>query len=388
MISLAAFVFCALFAFSQAVWTPPQTLIPHTNCTFMYKPVRDSADNVHMLYTQRFEHTLMYAKISRSGVLLKSYAIDASADIRSSIDAADNTVVVAYQNIEQLFFRESKDGGDTWGKPVLVAQLDPNSTHYAYATVIIVKETGRIFYFYRKAVDENTFILAVTSRPPDSTVFSREYILPYENMETFDAQYIYSGKDLWLYVFVNVRGPNLVAGTLTFSLSTNSGIQWAAPKVIIDEVQTFIRPLAKLSDERIFLLYQSYHPFYESNTVIKYSRDQGDTWSPGYVAKEGPIEVNDLLTQSSFDLIGSGYLQVLTLFVQDGESDYHYSYWNVTEMELQKLDQPFSGNYSLGVAVSAIGTEHGFEVMAIIGSYVEGCSDGNLTLSIDTEKII
>ncbi len=130
----------------------------------------------------------------------------------------------------EVIFRESKDGGETWSPLVFAPRKNMTDLmHRKGASIIKIKDTGRIYIFYSKHEVFGKSTISFITRPESSSIFSAEVDivkLPARltDFAVISAATVVKGRQV-LHVAWNQNGDLMYT-------STENGITWDTPKTL------------------------------------------------------------------------------------------------------------------------------------------------------------
>jgi hypothetical protein len=270
----------------------------------------------------------------------------------------------------EIDFTESKDGGLTWSAPVLMQRSNMNDAASRFAaSVVFVKETGRLYLFYVKQMNGQDQIAFVT-RPPGSITFSPEKIV----LQTYYRQYV-PGATYTMKAnkpIIHLVYP-VDEGKIMYAYSENA-IEWKNPIVIANKVINCL-PLISNSDVSNGTLFFGY----VDNEEIPYlltSEDHGVKWSAPFKASNKPAFEGDL------DLCGTPQNQKLFFVAADRALENVFSIYDPLTKKITFEKPPF-GNMKMGypsVSCGKLPTGNKYKVI------VEADNDGDSSVYVSTNE--
>jgi len=178
----------------------------------------------------------------------------------------------------EIFISESEDNGAKWSSPTKISRKNMNDPYnrVAFAT-IYVKETGRIYIFYKKEGIDSSAIAYIT-RPANSQLFSEEIIVKTFDMNQllwFDAAYTFNKITFALHL--TWKAIEKTGDVKVFYSRSVDSVVWTDPMVLdnSDHEKTYAFLHSKKGTENLSIIYTPWHNSYS----VKHSADSGITWS-------------------------------------------------------------------------------------------------------------
>ena len=184
--------FVILFATTRLfAWKPAKEIVRYDNSQqFDYSSYTDSSASVtHIVYCNVSDRNVHYMRVDSEGLVATRSIISTgqlcwnAADIQGSHDG--QKVYIVFSGIRSksiqvfdTYFAESKNNGDTWGNPTAVPRKDMNDYPFRMWPKILVNiRSNRLFIFYDHQGGMGYHVIMMTSRAPDSTIFSSVSLL-------------------------------------------------------------------------------------------------------------------------------------------------------------------------------------------------------------------
>lgn len=148
-------------------------------------PVVDASGTIHLLFLRRFDDglvDLVHARSADDGATFTNTAIDRQQLIgrdydspRLAVGPGGETLYAVFSDNRQgrpdVYFRDSDDGGDTWGQSAL---LNDRSGGGAFLPDVSVSREGRIHVVYYERSQENVDEVIWTSSLDGGATFERD----------------------------------------------------------------------------------------------------------------------------------------------------------------------------------------------------------------------
>jgi len=281
---------------------------------------------------------------------------------------------------EEVYYSETKDNGQTWGKPVPVPRKEMNDwVERRIPSVIYIKETGRVFIFYN-AFHRSTLksSIAFVTRPLGSSIFTNEvsFDVTAKSFEMHTPVYTISNNIATLHVFWTEEFSYSLT-TFMYTKGVN-GLNWEKPRKLYEIKDAICRKFWALSDhsidsKAIHLILSKHMDRGEKMIIIISSYDEGETWNE-------PLEFTNTVDVLTAAICGTSDSPVILMngFV-DFPNEVH-SFWMyfVNKEVFVEFDQPFEGIE--GVATTSISCGNYNEQLYIRAlGYNENTNEGFIT---------
>jgi len=175
----------------------------------------------------------------------------------------------------------SLDKGITWTQFRNIISNQEESLLFSRFSVFIT-ESGRMFAFY---TNEHKSAIKYATKPKGSEIWSSEYILASDSgnmLELMGALQIGSEKSPKILCYFYSKS------ALVITTTQNAGVTWTNPEPIIEIGRDHI---IHKEAKRLYLIYEI--PFVERQiNEMKFSEDDGETWSRSFPIADFPQKVN------------------------------------------------------------------------------------------------
>lgn len=186
---------------------------------------------LHPNGTVTFEKTLMLEHPCKLG-----YALDGPHDGKTLYLLYQGTRKRDYDrrvcrynanNCEDVFFAESKNGGETWSEPVAVPREDMGDKTERQFAKLLVAKTGHVWIFYRMAGFYDA-PYAYVMRAPGSSAFGMETVLP---IRVDTSAVVYGENDGKSSVSIYYNNHDSLSRYKYYT--TDNGATWLGPEQIV-----------------------------------------------------------------------------------------------------------------------------------------------------------
>jgi len=261
-----------------------------------------------------------------------------------------------------LWYSESTDEGHSWSNVVNVIDMNDNLSRQG-SSMVVIQETGRVFVFFTVVEEvaplDNRGIIKVVSKPPDSSIFSKEVVIyevpqGLEVRNALTAQYTVKNSKpllhlLWAQGFSQ-------PDAMYYSSSQDYGISWTTPRKISDNDKIYPYNMIESASNKDFGsmfvgLYTEYS-YYKKRVAI--SNDHGNSFTL-LDASSGDHQMFDQWSHNmGIGLCGPPNQPTIYMLIDRNQSPMEYSSLDVKTMRITKLDRPFSeyGDDSCGITLA------------------------------------
>lgn len=173
--------------------------------------------------------------------------------------------------VEDIFFLESADSGETWSVPVLVPRENQGDAMKRSAPSIVASKTGRLWIFYTIQTHASNRIMMVATRTPGSKVFANEAASSVNNISEADGAEC-------LHLAWN-DGAFTSLDAVKYAQSKNNGVTWSDPVKIAEKTR-----LGSLMADPVNFPRQivAVHAVLSENHTMVVSEDNGATWKRSF----------------------------------------------------------------------------------------------------------
>eukprot|EP01022_Parablepharisma_sp_SALTPOND_P000227 TRINITY_DN100_c0_g1_i2.p1 TRINITY_DN100_c0_g1~~TRINITY_DN100_c0_g1_i2.p1 ORF type:complete len:435 (-),score=-4.57 TRINITY_DN100_c0_g1_i2:118-1422(-) len=376
----------------SAEWTAPVEIDQYSKDRLIYSGVLDmytdpSTEITHVVNSHYDDSVYQYVAIWPNGTIMHSTKFNDSlvSSLRAVIKGAGDgkRLYLAFHGSRRVYsssyadvnFTESSDGGKTWSPMIHMPKENSNDNlHRHINDMLYIKETGRIFIFYRR--DEKA--VCVTTRSPGSSVFSLEkpvILSPsfQDNFRNIAATYNYWLSKLLVHVFI--------ANTthLLYMRSSNNGISWSSPRVIAKDFVYAIHGVEadKVLPSAIALIYERYEEPAPYALIV--SKNYGDNFSEPMNIGKYKSPHTHFTSTGGLKICGArGFPTLATFTINDhstSRSNSSYFFWDFDTFIPFPQDNIFETFPITSAKITCTtDNEHGtLNVNAVVGMQTEKC---------------
>jgi len=279
-----------------------------------------------------------------------------------------------------VFYAESKDEGETWGTPRQIPR--ENLTDFAVRdrpSVLYIKESGRIFIFYRYYDNQgNTRTIGCVTKPSGSSIFSNEVLIAEAENAVYINTPVYSFSNnkatLHLVYLVEVEKSRIDF----LYISSINGVTWEKPKKLYSSFSEYFKAYWLFSDHSIDN--KAIHAIFsiwgrpDNNMIATMnSYDEGKTWTE-------PAEFTNAVNINSAAICGTADNPILILSASIYYPRQEYSFWvfNIYKEEFMEFEMPFENSNDISVASVSCGLYHDKLLMRAFG-YISESKEAYVT---------
>ena len=334
-------------------------------------------------YSDNYRFRLLYRKQDQAGELSPVQTLDTEHDCEEiSVTGINDgmTINVAYEadrsiahtrcsaemteGCLDIYYFDSKDGGETWSKPQAVGKADMNDIwNRAYPRIVVSPLTGRSWIFYVLTNVESTiYSIGWVTRPADSLIYTSETLLGFRKeliMGITVALSNYRGSFLIHIVWTGEFDGRLV---LIQGVSPNNGITWTVSEFL---GRGFAGKFTSniLMDQQYMILPYLEYSYAPSRLAI--TPDRTNNWKLREISENSGIpDVALCYKTSKADAI---LFTLLNAQIDTNQYEGEFGYMRLSDETFIRGDNPF-GSYSMAYDPNIrcyVGNDDAFVVKAL-----------------------